>query len=176
MSKAALILIVDDNPQNIQFLGKLLIDKGYEIGVALDGDSALEFVRERLPDLILLDVMMPRRDGYSVCKELKSDIRTRHIPIIFLTANNDQADVAKGFDLGATDYVTKPFIPAELLARVRAQLTINLLKHFLPICSYCQKVRDDNGVWLMLNEYLDKHTDTLFSHGICDKCIQALDE
>jgi CheY-like chemotaxis protein len=95
-----LILAVDDKPQNLQFLGKLLADNGYEVGLAESGQQALNFVIKNEPDLILLDIMMPEMDGYAVCKRLKADFGTRHIPIIFITAKTDTQDVVKGFDAG----------------------------------------------------------------------------
>jgi len=96
----ALILAVDDKPQNLQFLGKLLSDNGYEVGMAQNGQQALNFVKKNEPDLILLDIMMPDLDGYEVCKRLKVDFSARHIPIIFLTAKTEAKDIVKGFDVG----------------------------------------------------------------------------
>ena len=84
-----LILAVDDNPRNLQFLGKLLSDSGYEVGVAQNGRQAVSFVEQSPPDLILLDIMMPDMDGFEVCRQLKSSISTSGIPIIFLTAKTD---------------------------------------------------------------------------------------
>ena len=125
-----LILAVDDKPQNLQFLGKLLSDNGYEVGIAQSGQQALNFVRKNEPDLILLDIMMPEMDGYDVCKSLKSDFGTRHIPIIFITAKTDTDDIVRGFEVGGVDYVTKPFSVKELTARVKAQLRrSDKLKH-----------------------------------------------
>jgi two-component system, sensor histidine kinase and response regulator len=119
------LLIVDDVLENIQLLGRLL-RKRIEgtIAVARDGEAALRAVAHRRPDLILLDVMMPRVSGYDVCRQLKSDPATADIPIIFLTAKVEEADVVKGFDLGAVDYVSKPVQQEVLLARVRTQLKI----------------------------------------------------
>ena len=173
-SEPPLILIVDDNPQNIQFLGSLLSEAGYEIGLAQDGTGAVEFVDERMPDLILLDIMMPQMDGYAVCESLKANRTTSHIPIIFLTARAEVDDIVKGFELGATDYVTKPFIAAELMARVKAHLELGQLRHLLPICAGCHKVRDDRGFWHQIDIYITQHTPTTFSHGICEECAERL--
>ena len=104
----ARILIVDDTPQNTQILGTILIKQGYRINVARNGKHALEVIEKILPDLILLDIMMPELDGFATCKALKSSHKTKEIPIIFLTAKTDTEDIVKGFDLGAVDYVTKP--------------------------------------------------------------------
>ncbi len=170
-NKKPLILVVDDNPQNVQVLGGLLINEEYELGIASNGLKALEFVKERLPDLILLDIMMPEMDGIECCKVLKSNIEYSHIPIIFLSAKNETEDIVKGFEAGAVDYVTKPFIGAELLARVKTHLEIGYLRHLLPICATCKKIRDEDGYWNRVEEYFQKHTKTKFSHGICNDCL-----
>ncbi|MBU2629903.1 MAG: response regulator, partial [Proteobacteria bacterium] len=134
-SRKSLILAVDDKPQNLQFLGKLLSDNGYEVGMAQNGQQALNFVKKNEPDLILLDIMMPDMDGYEVCRHLKADFSLRHIPVIFLTAKTDSTDIVKGFDTGGVDYVTKPFNSAELLARIRTHIELKTLKGLLPMCS-----------------------------------------
>jgi class 3 adenylate cyclase len=121
------ILIVDDTPANIQALSGTLKDKGYQISVATNGRQALEVVGRMWPDLILLDVMMPEMDGFETCRRLKESDATRDIPVIFLTARTETADIVKGFELGALDYVSKPFNAHELLARVNTHLTIDRL-------------------------------------------------
>ncbi|MGE0085166.1 MAG: response regulator [Desulfococcaceae bacterium] len=121
------ILIVDDNSKNIQVVGNLLTQEGYPSAFALSGRQALEICRHDCFDLILLDIMMPGMDGFEVCECLKKQDETKDIPVIFLTAKTDTDSVVKGFDLGAYDYVTKPFIGRELLARVRTQLYIKSL-------------------------------------------------
>ncbi len=118
------ILLVDDEPKNIQLLGNLLREYGYTIEFATSGMDALRWLSMRLFDLILLDIMMPEMDGYDVCKRLKSNPITRGIPVIFLTARTDAEGIARGFSLGAVDYVTKPFQKEELLARVKTHLTL----------------------------------------------------
>jgi len=119
----ALILLVDDNSKNLQILGSLL-EGTYITAVATNGIGALQFVKKRHPDLILLDIMMPHMDGYEVCERLKSDPATKDIPVIFLTAKIEAANIVKGFNIGAVDYVSKPFNTAELLARVRTHLNL----------------------------------------------------
>jgi DNA-binding response OmpR family regulator len=170
----ALILAVDDKPQNLQFLGKLLSDNGYEVGLAQSGFQALNFVKKNVPDLILLDIMMPEMDGYDVCKSLKADLSAKHIPIIFITAKNDTDDVVKGFEVGGVDYVTKPFNSAELLARIRTHVEMKILRGLLPMCSQCKKIRDDEGFWKQVDSYLEAHSDLTFSHGICQECMDSL--
>jgi PAS domain S-box-containing protein len=122
-SKGA-ILIVDDNPANLQLLTESLTRHGYAAYPACEGGLALEFVQSHIPDLILLDVIMPEPDGYEVCKSLKASERTRDIPVIFMTAMTRTEDKVTGFDLGAVDYITKPFQLDEVLARVRIHLAL----------------------------------------------------
>jgi class 3 adenylate cyclase len=121
------ILIVDDTPANIQTLAAVLKQKGYEISVATNGKQALEVLGKLRPDLILLDVMMPEMDGFEACARIKASPDWRDLPIIFLTAKTETADIVKGFELGAVDYVAKPFNSHELLARVNTHLTIDRL-------------------------------------------------
>lgn len=125
-NRQSIILVVDDTETNIDILMETLGDD-YDIQVALDGESALENVREEKPDLILLDIMMPGMDGYEVCRRLKDDPFTHEIPVIFLTAMAEEQNEAKGLALGAVDYVTKPFSPELVKARVANQL--ELKKH-----------------------------------------------
>lgn len=118
------LLIVDDTQKNIQLLGAILKKEGYQINVAMNGLQALSQVKKVLPDLILLDVMMPELDGFETCKQLKASPETKNIPVIFLTAKVEVEDIVKGFELGAIDYVTKPFNTTELLARVETHLEL----------------------------------------------------
>ena len=169
-----LVLAVDDKPQNLQFLGKVLSDSGYEVGLAQNGQEALNFVKKSEPDLILLDIMMPGMDGYEVCERLKKDFSARHIPIIFLTAKTDSEDIVKGFDVGGVDYVTKPFNCAELLARIKTHLEIRTLRGLLPMCSKCKKIRNDKGFWKQVDSYIERHSQITFTHGICPECLTEL--
>jgi len=124
------ILIVDDEPTNIQALFTLLKDS-YQIKVANNGIKACEIAQQMQPDLILLDVIMPGIDGYVTCKALKNDPLTAHIPIIFVTANEGEAQEAKGFEVGAIDYITKPFSPIVVKARIKTQLNLKHLRENL---------------------------------------------
>lgn len=119
---AARILIVEDEESLASLVAEALRRQGYECSVVHDGDSALEVAAEVLPDLIVLDIMLPRLDGFEVTRRLKEDRETRGIPIIMLTARRDEDDVVAGFEMGASDYLRKPFSIAELSARVKAQL------------------------------------------------------
>ncbi len=124
--KKDLIFVVDDNRMNIQLLNSILSKENYKVIATLDSEKAYEIAAKERPDLILLDIMMPKLDGFEVCKIFKSREETKYIPIIFLTARNDEEGVQKGFKLGAADYVTRPFNRAELLARIETHLR---LKH-----------------------------------------------
>ncbi|MFA9218320.1 MAG: diguanylate cyclase [Sphingomonadaceae bacterium] len=118
------MLIVDDAPENLGMLRKLMVDQGYQAYVATSGERALTIARRVHPDLILLDVVMPGMDGFETCRQLKSHAATQRIPVIFMSARNDTADVVAGFDIGAVDYIGKPLRMAEVCARVRTQLQI----------------------------------------------------
>jgi sigma-B regulation protein RsbU (phosphoserine phosphatase) len=122
------ILLVDDNPTNLQVLFQTLEGVQCKLLIAKDGESALTIAEKALPDLILLDIMMPGIDGYEVCSRLKANASTAYIPIIFLSALGETEDKVKGLQLGAVDYITKPFQPEEVIARVNTHLTIHRLK------------------------------------------------
>jgi len=207
------ILIVDDISTNIQVLGNILRREGYSLSFATSGSQALSMVLSDSFDLVLLDVMMPEMDGYEVCARLKEREETRTIPVIFLTARTSPEDIARGFQTGAVDYITKPFNSEELLARVRTHLAlktsadtihaqnerlsagneelrrvnaelrqalqeIKTLRGILPICANCKKIRlkdtdpRKQESWVILEEYLTRHTEAEFSHGICPECLR----
>ena len=121
------ILIVDDNSANLGVLSDALSQAGFEVRVAKSGKMALERVKYALPDLILLDVMMPEMDGFETCRRLQANPETRQIPVIFMTALSDTANKVEGFKLGAVDYITKPFQQEEVLARVKLHLKLHVL-------------------------------------------------
>lgn len=128
MSAASRILIVDDAPANLQALSAILRERQYQISIATHGRQALEVLGRVRPDLILLDVLMPEMDGYETCAQIKAVPAWRDIPIIFLTAKSDTGDIVRGFELGAVDYVAKPFHAHELLARVHTHLSMDRLR------------------------------------------------
>lgn len=169
-----LILIVDDNPENRKVLGTLLVNEGYEVGVANDGAQALEFLKNSIPDLVLLDVMMPELSGFEVCEKMKADRLYRHIPVIFLTAKTSTEDIVRGFDVGGVDYVQKPFNSRELLARVRTHIELKTLQGLLPICAECKSIKNDHGCWDSIEKYIGEHTDSYFSHTVCPRCQEKL--
>lgn len=123
-ARSALVLLVDDDPASLKLLSDALSGQPLTLAVAIDGEMALRQVRRELPDLVLLDARMPGVDGFEVCRRLQSDAATRDVPIIFMTSFTDAASRVRGLELGAVDYVTKPFVREELAARVRAQLAI----------------------------------------------------
>lgn len=188
------IFIVDDTPANIQILDETLKDE-YEIYFALNGKDALQNAAAMIPDLILLDIMMPEMDGYEVCRTLKNNSLLKDIPVIFITAL-DQADhETKGLELGAVDYITKPFNPTIVRLRVKNQLElkkhrdglalrnaelqealakIKTLSGLLPICASCKKIRDDKGYWNRIETYISDHSEAEFSHSICPECTKKL--
>jgi two-component system, NtrC family, sensor kinase len=126
-----IILVVDDNPLNLKLLCKFLNRAGLNTATAEDGLSALEQVKSVRPDLILLDVMMPDIDGFETCQRLKADESTRDIPVIFMTALTDTEHKLQAFQLGAVDYITKPFHKEEILARIHIHLELRSLTHKL---------------------------------------------
>lgn len=186
------LLIVDDIPENLTILYRILHDE-YEIIGANSGQEALKLLPIHNPDLILLDIMMPEMSGYEVCRIIKEQDNFRHTPIIFVTALVEEADEAKGFALGAVDYITKPFKPTILKHRICTHLELKFQKDelahknreleaalanvkeltgLLPICMYCKKIRDDKGYWNQLETYISEHSEALFSHGICPDCFE----
>ena len=147
------ILVIEDEPANIQTLSTLLKERGHQINIATNGRQALEVLERIRPDLILLDIMMPEMDGFETCRRIKASTAWREIPIIFLTAKTDTADIVRGFELGAVDYVAKPFNAHELLARVNTHLTLDylhrenerLLLNVLP-ASIANKLKQQVGI------------------------------
>lgn len=125
------ILIVDDNPQNVELLEAYLSGLRCRVSSASDGLEAISAVQQSPPDLILLDVMMPRLSGFEVCQRLKSDPATREIPVLMVTALNEVGDVERGAEAGTDDFLSKPFNKIELLTRVRTLLRLRLLKREL---------------------------------------------
>ena len=191
--KLPMILVADDTPSNLELVNEIL-GQEYELIIAVDGAEALALARAELPDLILLDVMMPELDGLEVCRRLKADPETAGIPVIFLTALSDGEALLQGFQAGGSDYVGKPFRPEELQVRVNthvalkqaldreralrmgleeAMTRIKKLSGLLPICSWCKKIRDDRGEWNVLEEYLSTRSEVDFTHGVCPDCAAS---
>ncbi len=189
------ILVVDDMQENLSILTWLLTRSGYHVRSVLSGELALKAVQEAVPDLILLDIVLPGIDGFEVCRQLKASEKTKDVPIIFLSALDDTAEKVKAFEIGGVDYQTKPFHAEEVRVRVATHLMlrkmyktlqeknlqlqealdkVKTLKGLLPICAQCKKIRDDQGYWKQLEHYIEQHSDALFTHGLCPDCLQKL--
>jgi len=117
-----IVLVVEDEPNIVDSLSFLMKQAGLTVQVARDGDAALRFMESRVPDLVLLDVMLPRRDGYDVCRAIRANPAWRDVKVIMLTAKGRELDRRKGLELGADDYVAKPFSTREIVERVRRLL------------------------------------------------------
>jgi diguanylate cyclase (GGDEF)-like protein/PAS domain S-box-containing protein len=125
------ILVVDDTPDSLRLLTNLLTEEGYDVRSAISGELALRAATNNPPELVLLDIHMPKMDGYEVCRRLKADPATREVPVIFVSAASETDEKVLGFDIGAVDYITKPYQRNELMARVRTHLDLNRLRHHL---------------------------------------------
>lgn len=124
--KKGKILVVDDEVYIVHILDFSLGMEGYEVVIALNGEEALAKAAEHRPDLVVLDILMPKMDGYETCKRLKADAATRGIPVILLSAKGRQVDIKAGFEAGASDYVTKPFSPRKLVEKINEILATRL--------------------------------------------------
>lgn len=149
----ASILVVDDHEPAAQMVSQIFITRGYDCDWASDGETALEKARRNLPDLILLDVMMPGMDGFEVLKNLRANPLTAHIPVIFVTAKDDPADIVQGLTLGADDYIPKPVKPAEVLARAKSKIEEKRLREAL------RQRTKELEVLLRFSEELNNHLD-----------------
>jgi len=125
------ILLVDDNEQNLELLQAYLEDLGATLETAIDGEAAMTAIDRSAPDLILLDVMMPRMSGFQVCAKIKGDPATRDIPVVMVTALNEVSDIERAVECGADDFLTKPVHKLELVTRVKSLLRVRLLKRQL---------------------------------------------
>ncbi len=131
MRKKPLILVVDDLESNLQVAGNLLVEAGYDISLIVDGKKAISIAKKILPDIILLDLVMPDTDGFEVCRKLKESELTQEIPIIFLTSMKNTDNIVKGFELGAVDYIVKPANKQETLARIKTHLELRRSKEII---------------------------------------------
>ena len=122
------ILIVDDTLENLRLLSRMLTEHGYRVRAAKSGREALASIQTALPDLVLLDIKLPDLDGYAVCTQLKAHAATRDVPVLFLSALNETKDKLQGFAVGGVDFITKPFQPEEVLARVQTNLKLRRLR------------------------------------------------
>ena len=185
------ILVVDDEPVNRIIAINHLEFWGYGTEAAEDGIQALDAVETRPPDLVLLDIMMPGMSGYDVCRRIRASYSRYELPILFLTAKSQAEDLGVGYSVGANDYLIKPVIKEELLARVRSHLELarmhrhleslvqerteqlKILRGMLPICASCKKIRDEDGRWGEVESYIRSHSEAEFSHGLCPDCAHS---
>ena len=164
--KKPLILAVDDQNTNLQYLGEILESLDYEIALAMNGRQALEFLVSEKPDLILLDIMMPEMDGIETCLHIKKNIAYKNIPVIFLTAKTEIEDISRAFSAGAVDYITKPFHPDELKARIKNHLELKQMHDELSAAF--AKIEEQNRISTELNEILLKKSIELEAQATTD--------
>lgn len=191
------ILIVDDEEINVRVL-EMTLNPQYETIVATSGLEAIRLAKEQMPDLMLLDVMMPGLNGFEVCRIVKVDPLFASMPIIFVTALEKQSDESQGLTLGAVDYITKPINPDIVKLRVHNHLELKFqrdqlqsqrdllqsqkneleetlgrikkLEGIISVCMYCKKIRNEKETWEQMEKYIAEHSDARFSHGVCPDC------
>lgn len=148
------IVVLDDNNQNLKLISDVLEDVGYDVSLCLTSYQLLDYLEEELPDIIILDIMMPDMNGFEVCKRIKAIERLKDIPIIFLSAKTETVDIVYGLEIGGVDYVTKPFRPIELIARIKTHLEIKTIR---------DELKEKNMELIALNEQLEEYAikDTL---------------
>ncbi len=201
MSKQFKVLVTDDDPE-IRILSTMLLEKaGYGILEAASGKECLSMVQAHHPDLVLLDVMLPDITGIEICRQIKNDKNLEDIFVILASGIQISSEhQAEGLNIGADAYIVRPISNKEFLARIQAGERIKLaedglrekekqqqvlisqlrealaeiktLKGFIPICASCKKIRDDEGHWDHLETYFSKHTNAVFSHGLCPVCAE----
>jgi two-component system sensor histidine kinase/response regulator len=168
IEKNPLILIVDDVTRNLQVLGSFLREAHFDVSAATSGKQALEIAADVNPDLILLDIMMPEMDGFETCRRFKASERMRDIPVIFLTAKTAEEDIVHGFELGAVDYITKPFRRQELLERVRVHVDLRRSRLELAralrdkdklFSIIAHDLRGPLGSFMSIADYITEHLD-----------------
>jgi CheY-like chemotaxis protein len=189
-------LVADDDRVTAEILSRTLKRWEFDVAVVSNGAEAWDHLRAAtVPTLAILDWMMPEMDGPEVCRRVRADLPLANMYLMLLTARETRGDLVTGLNAGADDYVTKPFDPEELRARVQVGVRIltlqkNLaerveelqaalsnvkqLRGLLPICSYCKRIRGDDQYWQQLEGYIAEHSDAQFSHGICPACYAAI--
>jgi len=189
------VLIADDEATTRHLIRVTLGKWGFEVLEAANGAEALSVLKaSNPPDIALLDWVMPEVDGPEVCRRMRSALPNAATYIILITARGGLENVVQGLEAGADDYITKPFDPRELRARLHAGVRIvhlqkALLERFqeleealkrvkqlqglLPICSYCKKIRNDRNYWEQVDAYVASHSEAQFSHGVCPDCYEV---
>ncbi|MGD0009379.1 MAG: response regulator transcription factor [Terriglobia bacterium] len=188
------VLIADDEATTRHLIQATLGGWGFEVLVAGDGSEALRVLQgSRGPEIAMLDWMMPGIDGLEVCRRMRATMPNAATYIILVTVRGGLENVVRGLEAGADDYITKPFDPRELRARLHVgvrivQLQRALMERFqeledalkrvkqlqglLPICSYCKKIRNDRNYWEQVDAYITSHSEARFSHGVCPDCYE----
>lgn len=188
------VLVAEDDYVSRRLLDRHLHQWGYDVVTAENGTVALGILRgPEPPSIAVLDWMMPEIDGVQLCRLTRQETGRPFVYLILLTAKGSKSDIATGLEEGADDYITKPFDPAELRARIRvgerivrlefdlqrkvqdlesALSRVRTLEDLLPICMYCKRVRDDQDYWHQIESYFHEHTGTDFTHGICPDCLR----
>jgi DNA-binding response OmpR family regulator len=188
------VLVADDEATSRHLIQAILTGWGFEVLMAAEGGEALDILgASSPPEIVLLDWMMPGADGLEVCRRIRAAKPQATTYIILVTARGGLENVVQGLEAGADDYLTKPFDPRELRARLRAgvrivQLQDALLERYhqleeslkrvkqlqglLPICSYCKKIRNDRNYWEQVDAYVASHSEAQFSHGVCPECYE----
>ncbi len=161
------ILIVEDSPVNQELLSRILTRTHYKVLVAGSGEAAFEQIKLVLPDMIILDIMLPGMDGYSICRHLKDDERTKDIPVIFISALDTIEDKVEGFEAGGVDYLTKPFQPEEVLTRISTHLRISHLQHELEEKNRQLNIEKQKSENLLRNVLPDRIGRELLATGAC---------
>ncbi|HTD87961.1 MAG TPA: response regulator [Candidatus Binatia bacterium] len=190
------VLIADDDPVSRRLLQASVEKWGYNADTVVDGAAAWESMQDaQPPQLLILDWLMPRVDGLELCRRARAMKSLQSAYIILLTSRATKSDIVTGLESGADDYITKPFDPGELRARVHvgkrvidlqtaladrlhhleeAMARVKQLQGLLPICCYCKKVRDDKNYWHQVENYVARHIEVRFSHGVCPDCMDRL--
>jgi len=175
----AKILIAEDDPIASQVLRLALQRLGHEVVVARDGAEAWRLFDEGPVRVIISDWMMPGLDGLQLCDKIRNRTNTPYTYFILLTGTHTSAeDYSRAMDSGVDDFLLKPFDPATVRARIRVAeriitfaTEVKQLKDLIPMCSYCRKIRDDQDYWQQVESYINEHTGSRFSHGICPDCL-----
>jgi PleD family two-component response regulator len=200
-SRPAKILVTDDDPDVLLLTTMILEEEGYEVMEATTGKGCLDAARTFHPDVVLLDVILPDMPGTTICEKIKSDEALKNTFVILVSGVRVSSEYqAEGLNVGADGYIIKPITNKEFVARVQsivrikraedalrekereqdrliqklqdALAEIKTLKGFIPICASCKKIRDDEGYWNQLEAYISKHTEAIFTHGICPQCAE----
>ncbi len=193
--KKPLVLVVDDVEENVEILYSILKVQDYRIAIAFNAEETYLAVKREIPDLLLLDVMLPDESGFEIAVKLLKKYPDKNIPIIFITARAHVKDRIEGFRVGCVDYISKPYEEAEVLARVRTHVElvqirkeqeqliaelketlaeVSSLRGLIPICANCKNIRDDKGYWMQVEQYISEHTEAEFTHSLCPACVEKL--